>query len=226
MKSTHKILVFSFFLMPSKMVVGQNLFTTEPLIIRNSQAYRETYKDIQGSPFLMDYWSKGSVTTKEAVITDLNMMYNEVNDQLLFKVKEGDNEKLLDLIKEFTIVDKDRGNVKRKFLAGFAPTKYSNDKTFFESLTVGKAKLLKKNSKIISENKEYSGKTARTVVANTNYYIALEDNVPVKIALNEKSIAQLLDFKGPDINQYIKSNQLNLKQEEDLIKLINYYNTL
>ncbi len=226
MKLTRKLLVISSLLLVSGAAFGQNFNTTEPLIILNSQALRDVYKEVQGSPFLFDKWSKGSITTKQNVKEDVNLLYNEVEDRILLKVQEGEADNFVDRIDAFTIVDKENGSALRKFKSGFLPTKYSSEKTFFEVLIDGKARLLKKNEKVIAENREYSGKIARTVVDNTNYYIALGDNVPVKVKANDQSVAKLLDFQNNQIAQYIKSNKPNLKQEDDLVKLITYYNSL
>ncbi len=187
---------------------------------------RELYTDLKGEPFLLKDWAKGSITTEFAQTDNLNMLYNEVEDQLIFKVKRGDVKKVIDPVKEFNIIDSENGNKLRNFKAGFDRTNFSSEKTFFEVLADGKVKLLKKNWKHISQNREYSGKIAQTVMSYPNYYLVFDDNVPVKLKANKKSLTNQFGSKLKDVNQYIETNQINLKHENDVLKLVNYYNSL
>jgi hypothetical protein len=230
MKRVFKLLILVCCLMASVEAFSQSQLAT-PFLNSGSQYFyrsgaRELYTDIKGEPFLFADWSKGSITTDFAQTDNLNMLYNEVDDQLIFKVAKKDVRKVVLPVKEFNIVDKENGNNLRKFKAGFAPTKFSTERTFFEVLVDRKTTLLKKNLKSISQNREYSGQIARTVVNSTNYYIVSDNNVPTKVKLNEKSVKKLLSAKQANVEEYIQSNQLNLKQQDDLVKLVNYYNTL
>ncbi len=226
MKTTFKLILLTGFIFGNVAVYAQSQLTTPFLNSGNGQfnasGAKEYYLDIKGQPYLFADWSKGSIKTDYAQTDNVNMLYNEVDDRLIFKVAKSDVRKVALPVKEISITDVENGNAIRKFKAGFARTKFSNDKTFFEVLIDGKTKLLKKNIKNISENREYSGKIARTVVSDTNYYLVFDDNKPVEIKLNQKSANKLL----ANVSGFIQSNQLNLKRQDDLIKLVNYYNTL
>lgn len=187
------------------------------------------YTEIKGSPFLFKSWAAGNVKTLDkAEKKDVQIKYDEVDDRLLLRGKDDDD--LLTFsspVVEFTIADPEKSGAIRTFKAGFAPTKFSTEKTIFEVLTDGKVKLLRKNGKIISEGKEYgSAAIIKTVVDGLKYYVVTENNEPVIVKLDQKAILALLPTKQAELTEYIKSNKLNVKKQEDAAKLIAYYNTL
>lgn len=230
MKTVFKLLTLGCFLGSSSTVYSQ-VQITMPFLNSGSQYFyasgaRELYADVKGNPFLFSDWAKGSIITDFAQTDNLNMLYNEVDDQLIFKVRKSDVGKVIAPVKEFRIVDNETGSSPRKFRAGFKSTKFSTDKTFFEVLVEGKVTLVRKNWKHISQNREYSGKIAQTVKSYPNYYLVFEDNVPIRLKPNPKVLKTQFGSKLKDIDQYVQSNLLNLKHEDDVIKLVNYYNSL
>lgn len=184
------------------------------------------YNDISGSPYLFEDWALGSAKTIDnAIKKDVQLKYDEIEDILIMK---DDNNKLLTFpvqVAEFTINDP-KSNSTRTFRSGFAVTKVNTDKSFFELIADGKVKLLKKNHKVISESKSYSGAVNKSVSDGVKYYLVNTDNAPVAVKLDIKSIGALLPEKQTQLTEYAKTNKLNLKNQEDAAKLIAYYNSL
>lgn len=227
MKSIIKTLIVCCAFLSTQAVFAQTTYYSSPFGFNNliyRSPVQEVYLELKGNPFLLTDWAKGSITTSETVVDNLNILYNEVDDQLIFKTSKSNKEKVVLPVKEFTLVDETNGNATRKFSAGFAPTSATDEHTFFEVLVNGNTKLLKKNLKSISQNREYSGKIANTVIDDTNYYLVAKDNKLVK--LNKKNINKFLMSENRQLADYVQSNALHLKKEDDLIKLFNYYNTL
>ncbi|CAL2085836.1 hypothetical protein [Tenacibaculum sp. 190524A02b] len=88
------------------------------------------------------------------------------------------------------------------------------------------------NEKIIKKEMvdKLSGKIVKPKqwLTKKSYYIhSIESDELIKTKLKKKSILKLLE-KGTkkEITSFLKKNKLNLKKEVDVIKLLNYYNTL
>ncbi|WP_435263748.1 hypothetical protein [Tenacibaculum sp. nBUS_03] len=103
------------------------------------------------------------------------------------------------------------------------------DGTFYELLVDGKVQLLK----------EYTGKYKKAVINKmTNQVVKkpqyvkteilyLRQNKKIKkIKLKRSSIQKITSSKKEDIKKYIKSNKLSYKKENDVIKILNYFNEL
>ena len=184
------------------------------------------YKNVNGSPYLFEDWASGTAKTIDnATKKDIQIKYDEIEDILLMK---GDDNKLLIFpvqVAEFIINDP-KTNSLRTFRSGFIATKGNTDKSFFEVIADGKVRILKKNHKVISESKEYSGAINKSVSDGIKYYLVNEDNTPVAVKLDVKSISALLPAKQSELTEYAKTNKLNLKNNEDVVKLISYYNSL
>ena len=70
-----------------------------------------------------------------------------------------------------------------------------------------------------------SAVTTREVVDNVDYYLLI-DGKAVRIKKDKKSVEAALGSKQAELDSYIKANNLNLKNDADLAKLITQYNTL
>ena len=168
-------------------------------------------QSIIGSPYLVDVWAKGNVkfvNSKPAENVDLKL-------DLLENVF---NEK----ISEFTlnIIGKER-----LFRSGFLDSKNNLISAFFEVLYNGKTKFLSKEGKMVIESKGYNTNTITKKIENTTeYYISKANNSVSLVKLNEKVILTYLGI--PDLAKYVKDNELNLKTREDIIMLLQYYDSL
>lgn len=181
------------------------------------------YADVKtGVPFVLKDWSVGAITANGKVQKEeLMLKYDEVDDELLVK-GEGNSVKKFSLpIEAFTIKD---GSKTRVFVSGFKPTKNANSSAYYEVIADGKVKLLRKNFKKISEYKEYSGATAKVIKDDVQYFIVASDNQPTPIKLDQKSILEVLSDKGAVVEEHIKANKLNLKKENDVVLLFQFYN--
>lgn len=192
----------------------------------NRDGIPEKYRNINGSPYLFENWALGNIKTVDnAIRKDVQLKYDEIEDAIIAK---GSDDKLFAFsvpVLEFTINDA-KTNAMRTFRSGFVATKANSERSFFEVLEDGKVKLLRKNHKLISESKDYSGAINRSVSEGVKYYLVNKDNSPVVVKLDQKSINAILTDKEAQLIEYTKANKLNLKNQADAAKLIAYYNTL
>jgi len=179
--------------------------------------------DVIGSPYLLEEWVKGNVKFKDNTSArNGDFKYDVIEDLLVVKSESGEENIFSDPIDEFTLTVK--GNSKL-FKNGFSGENGVNGKSYFEVIYNGKTKLLKRYSKTIIESKGYNTSTiTKKYEESSLYYIAKADNKLIPIKKNEKSILDAL--QKPELSKYVKDNKLNLKSDEDIEKLLAYYDTL
>ncbi len=196
---------------------GQNLTDVKGEIIRTIK-----YADLEGSPFYSASWIKGNVEFADGkVLNDINLKYDQVKDALLFKGKDGEELYFIDAVKKFSLNE-------MVFRNGFLPYKRFTKQSFYEIVSNGEISLLKKNVKSISEYRAYnSANVSQRINENRNIFIGRENKIIASQNDDIKTIANAIDFnKSSFIIDFSNKNKLNLKKEEDLIRLVNYYNSL
>ncbi len=60
----------------------------------------------------------------------------------------------------------------------------------------------------------------------SGYYIQYGHELPQEVKLNKRQVLQQLKGNGSELQEYISQQELNLRKEEDVIKLIRYYNLI
>jgi hypothetical protein len=183
------------------------------------------YSEIDGHPYVFEKWMPGkAITDKGRVFEgDLKLKYNVYDDQLIFVYDTGDQPLLFaDPIKSFVIFTPQP----LTFVNGFPPIDKQTAKTYYQAIAQGKVSILKKYVKTILETKAYnSGKIDRKFTDDVAYYIYREGKIaPFKKA--KDAVLEVTADKGAQVEAYIKSASINVKKDDDLAKLFNYYNTL
>jgi hypothetical protein len=187
------------------------------------------YADMEGSPYLYDGWAKGVALLSDGkAYKGLYLKYNEIEGTVIFKYALTDSAMMFAIPAVefiFSYITNDQEHTAH-FLSGFKPVNDGNGNTFYQVLDNGKTKLLKKTVKKIVQNKEFnSSTTTRKVDENTSYYLA-KDKQPVRIKNDNKSVLAALSDKADKLKQYMADNKLNVRDDEDFAKVVNYYNTL
>lgn len=159
------------------------------------------------------------------VFNSVDIKYDQVEDQLIYRGTDGQAMNFVDKIAEFNLLTSD-GNT-TVFKKGFPASKGITPENYAEVLVEGKTKLLKRTAKHIQESREYNSATVdRTITSTTLYYLVGDNGEIANISKDKKSILKALPAKSSELEQYISSNKLNLKEDQDLVKLITYYNSL
>ncbi len=192
---------------------------------RNMSNYevKNNYADIEGSPFLFDDFKKGEALLKDGKLFKGEFRYDKYADQVEFKVKQGiywiANPSQIEYIKVDTTQ-----------LIFIQKNAEQPDKgSFFIVLVSNKVQLLLKESVLLQnaeDPKPYvDAQPAKFLDRKKLYYLLDERNTPIRIS-SKKVLINELSVKSPEISKFIKSNKISYKKEEDLIHLINYYNSL
>ncbi|WP_299706860.1 hypothetical protein [uncultured Pontibacter sp.] len=179
------------------------------------------YVDVKGSPYLTDDWQAGSVKLDNGKIFEgLQLKYDQIEEELMFLNKAEEAQLFVDPIAEFTIIG-------RTFRRGYTPADGATPKTFYQVLADGETQLLKRTSKKIYEEVPYGTATKiKNIIENETYYLADAEGKLTKIRKDKKAITNALSNKKSELEDYVKANRLDLRQEGDMAKLVTYYNSL
>ncbi|RNI25894.1 hypothetical protein [Rufibacter latericius] len=182
------------------------------------------YVNVEGSPYLLDNWSKGTMTlTDGSKYKDIELKYDMVEGILLVKNKHGVVLEPLLPASEFSLEDP---FAKRVFINGSTLEKDLSKNPYLEVLSTGKVDLLKRNYKVIREEKAYnSASITKRFVELSTYFIKKGDKL-IKVKNDAKSVLAVLGTNQDVLKEYISANKLNLKEDEDLVKLFAFYSTL
>jgi len=182
------------------------------------------YTDIQGSPFFSDIWLNGSVKMNDGTIyKDVKLKYNQVEQLLMFQNKSGADMNFVDPVKEFSMLQNGKPVV---FRNGFKPAEGVTANTYYRVLADGETPLLKKTVKKIIEMKEYNSATTTKKFQEINTFYLVKNNLPLKIKRDKKAFLETLGDRNTELDVFMKSNNINFKSDEDLIRLTIYYNSL
>ncbi len=196
--------------------------------VSNQMVLTKDFTDIRGTPFTTTDWAKGTVTTADnKTYTNLDVKYSDYEDKLYVRSSNDDVKGFDDRVNDFTLsYQKDGKEVLDHYRKGYNNVPGFDSKSFFEVLVDGKTQLLKKSIKKVQEKNEYGSMTSnKSFNTSTRYYI-YQSNKANLLKKDKKSILAILSDKQPQLEEYIKKNNLSLKTDDDLIKIVSYYNTL
>jgi len=185
----------------------------------------DPYFNVNGSPYLNDEWGKGFVKLNDGEsYRNIDIKFDELKQQVVIK---GENEltyKFVDPVKEFNINYVVDGNVhKAHFIRGYG----DNKNVFYEILADGSLLLLKSTDKKINSIPSFPAGSERSkAIQNTNDYFIVKDGKLLKIKPDEKSVLKAIGNNEAELSTYIKSNNLVLKHDADLVNLIVHYNSI
>lgn len=183
--------------------------------------FEKRYTDTKGTPYLFDGYENGAVKLQSGKsFSGVKLRYDQVEDELMFLNESGKEMLFAEPVTEFTIND-------RTFRRGYPATDGATAEAYYEVLVEGKTELLKRTSKKIIEEAAYNAATkVKSIRANENYYVTASHLSLTKVKKDKKSLLAALPGKSAELETYVKDNRLDLRQEQDMAKLVIYYNSL
>ena len=185
--------------------------------------YSDVPSNIEGSPFLSEDFKNGKILYKDKIIPG-RLRYNVVKEEMhvllqgqVFVLKEGMKVEIND--KPF--YKKQYRKDGRNYLGYFeAISKVENRPVW----------LLKKHFKKIRPGQAAGAmrpaKSPR-YVDNSDFYLKINDSEPFKIHSRSKKFLKSLPKDHQEkIKIFIKEKKLTSRSEEDLMKIMEYYNSL
>lgn len=180
--------------------------------------------DIQGSFYLFDDWKPGKVEFSDGSEPQNKDIKFDLSENLL--VVKGDNgaeSTFVSPVSKFFVQEDGKWLEFRKGFTG----KDLNEGIFIQVIhSSPKASFYKKESKTVIESKGYNTATVSKKIETTStYYLQQGSDKQLTLAKRDnKSLISLLN--KPEIETFLKANKLNLKRDEDLVKLFTFYDTL
>ncbi len=213
-------------------VKNQNVSAQKPKVTQQgdhggptggSGVIADLYAKSLESFYINKEFSPGKVILKNGdVLTDRNLRYNIYTQQMQF-VKANDTMAFGDPTEIQSLEFLSKVFVHKPFMR---PDK-EVDVDYFEALYEGKIKLLLR--RVVTHElkaKGPQGEMEEAYLIVKQYYLQ-KDNKPAKLLLlNKKSVLKAMDGHADQVKKFIKDNKLNCHKELDLVKIVEYYDSL
>ena len=180
---------------------------------------------VDGSPYFSDKWIKGSVFIEESEYRNFNLRVNILETTLEFMDRRGEQMICTMPVKKVILNDSIKGMQYRFVHSSFVPENVETRKSWLLELVSGTAKLYRLDKKQINEIRPYGSATTEQRIVTSHLYF-LSNNSDLKRIKKLSDVSDLLASKKEQLDEYAKANRLNVKSEKDLVRLVEYHNTL
>ena len=181
------------------------------------QGYLVSFQD--GHPyFKFDYLSKGSITYDGLIFENLNLLYDEVLDCVVFQDNTHRIQLVNERLSEFSIEGYNFERLVKKDNSSLINT------GFYQVLSKGKINLYKKETKRIIDKITNTNELTVLFEVHQYYYILQGDQFyPIN---RKKDLIKHFSASDPKFTKWIKSSDLNFRKDKErfLTKVIDYYN--
>lgn len=176
-----------------------------------------------------ELWHEGKIVLETGDTLRGQVKYDLQQDLIQFTDKKG-------IVEAFTarkvliceIFDKTVGQYRQFYSLPYSTTSGYRTPVFFELIAEGKLTVLcreRLENQTSTSPYYYYGSFSRTVLVN-KYYLLKENGEITDLSLRKTDFLQMLGKHGDHINEYMRDNKLSLDDKQELIKIINYYNSL
>ncbi|MTI33227.1 hypothetical protein [Xanthovirga aplysinae] len=187
-----------------------------------------SYDEIKGSPYLPDEFVKGNViihVKKKKFL--LPLRYNAYSDQIEY-LKNGTS---MVFKNPFLISKVEFGGSTYVFKMTDGFSKDKKGSFFVQLYGSERIELLKKQQvrfipEQVAKDSYSSNKPPKFSKVLEEFYIVFGENTPVLLSKSKKRIIGILEDKGYKVKDFIKKEKLNLKEEEGLIRLMEFCDQL
>ncbi|EDM43933.1 hypothetical protein SCB49_10097 [unidentified eubacterium SCB49] len=198
---------------------------------------RETYglndmqlNELEGSPYTNSNFRVGNLYKNNTIVKkNVLLRYNAFSRQIEIKNnQDSDNDDYGSLIKDSDIQASINGN---KFI--LIPFENSDEKgDYYEILSHGATYDLYKKTNVrfvepyIAKTSYEKNKPAKFIQSHVYYLSSTSDKKLLELPTSNRKIIKLLGEKDKDIKSFIKSNDIDVSEEGDLIKIVKRYDSL
>jgi hypothetical protein len=184
------------------------------------------YVDVSGTPYFNELFFKGTVRLVDnKEYNDELLQYDQVKEQLLFKSNKDDEfpSEFNVPVAEFKLVLPDGKVV---IFENITPT--GNSKSgLYQVIYKGKVSLFKRTKKNIVQNASYStANTEKRVTSSTAYLIKTADFKYLIVKTDKEALLNVLSDKVKELDMFISRVKIDVKLDQDLEKLLTFYNSL
>lgn len=195
----------------------------------NGRPFENKYPDVNGSPWFNPEYKLSKIILNDGKkFSGIRSKINLANQQLAF-ITGNNVEAYLETgqVKEVLYADTLAGAISSyKFQTGFPSVDKLNGQNFYQVLADGKCMLLQSIVKEVKEDKnEFSGEIAKEFKTIENLYFYINEEMK-RVKKNKDFILSVLKDKASELTQFIQSEKINCNNNEQLIRLVEHYNSL
>jgi hypothetical protein len=180
-----------------------------------------SYLGPEGSMYYDDQWMNGKVVlADESEMNDIKLRYNVYYKQMQF-IHEEDTAAIAkpDELSYLVIGDE-------KFISSRYISNHQIGTDYFKVLVEGDCQLLQRILVKYHEVLDSGESSKERFIKCCELYIKKEGQPAQQIRCNRKSVCAVLDDGNGVIRQFMKDNGIRLKNHEELMEVVAYYNTL
>ena len=180
---------------------------------------------IEGSEYLDENFVNGEIFTMNSEhFSDIPMRYNSYYDNIEVKLPDGQIYGLTDPKLIFQVRMNKDFMIHTRYVSTFG-----EKDGFLFVLHEGKCSLYRRNYKIFKEKVPSNGLIsevpAKIVDKPKEYYIRLKDNLPTVI-ITKKDLLLFLHDHSAELEEFFKKERVKLNTDEDMIRVVTFYNSL
>ncbi len=179
---------------------------------------------IEGSPYINEVYKQGETIMFGKVRRKALMRYDAYRDAVEIM---GQDQRPRTLLRRNTITAQFDG---RTYKVMEYVDLGRSKQGYFNPLNQGTAQLLFKPKKRFrqAENPDHGYDTydPPQFIDDSSYYLKWGNRPAVKIQLGKKKLLKALGSYSPELRKFISKNKLSMKKEEDVVRLVKYFNTL
>jgi hypothetical protein len=183
---------------------------------------------IEGSPYMNNEFQLGKVYNRITKnVSNFLLRYNIYNDEIQIKVNDNNTSRVLIKSNDYFVIFNNSQIFYEKYLV--------NNKIetgYFILKYTGKSlRLFEKKNKIFQDAKPSKDSFHNSIPAkfkdNSSYYIkSINDEILHPVSSSKKAVLDNFPNHEKELKTYIKSEKINLKDENDLKKLLTYYDMI
>ncbi len=190
-----------------------------------TEAGRKVRSDIEGSEYLNENFLDGEILTMNSEhFKDIPMRYNAFLDNVEVRLPNGTICNLIDPDKIFQILLNKQVLVYTDYVSP-----EGKKSGFLFVLYDGASKLYRRYYKIFNEGRATNGITPeippKIADKPMEYYIKAKDGA-IHICNSKKDLLSVMNNGTSEIENYLKKEKIRLNREDDLIKVVSYYDSL
>lgn len=188
---------------------------------------QQQFEDTKGSPYSNEDFLEGKIFKDDKLVkSDIAMRYNLFSDEIEIKNSVSD--------KTYSALLRDPDIFVKIFndIYVFIPFEGSNEKGhYFKVSSEGKNFNLYKKESVVYKEPYYAKSTydvSRSAewAKSVSYYLVSKKGDFYELPNSRSKIIKAMSSKGKEVKTFMKKEKLDLDEESDLIKLVNYYNSL
>jgi hypothetical protein len=211
---------------------GQDATTTSEGVridLKGSQIPVANAVSIEGTPYYNTSWSRGTLTLfNKKKYQGVSVKLNLQTDDVLY-IDEETKKELIALkgsVWEVEVGDPEKNGLLVRFRCGYPVIGNNDVKTYYQVLEKGKATLLKQLKKTVNEEKPFNSATVIRRYETEKSYFLFTGNSMLPLKRKKEDLLNVLADQNEKVDEFIRINKLNLKSDDHLAKIIQYYNTL